>query len=102
MCFCKRKNQSTKGNNLANLSSKIDVLLTINSDEAVKKALIELQEIIKFSNPCQNKVVLDIEKKINNTLDDIKILLASNKSVDKIFNAIKDATVAMAERNNAC
>lgn len=78
--------------NIEDMVANIDVLLSLgrDSDELVD-ILKEIQDKVKYMNPTMNKDALDIDKKINNRLGDLKIEVNKAKTSEDFSKPIASA-----------
>ena len=97
MCFF-RKRKSEREKLLENkhfvedMASSVDVLVSLASANAeLVDILKQVQEKVKYFNPSMNKDVLDLDKKINNKLGDLKIDINKAKSSNDYTKAIEQA-----------
>lgn len=93
MCCFKRKVKLEK----VNIVGKLEVLIKINKNEEIAKMLEKLVEEARFIYPSQKLIILNIENKISNIIDDIRILLSSSKT-EKVMIKLHDISILLAER----
>ena len=97
MCFFrKRKTEREKmlnnKHNAEDMAMSVDILLALakESDE-LTKLLKDIQDKIKYFNPSMKDNVLAIDKKIANTLGDLKIEINKGKNKEDFAKAINIA-----------
>lgn len=77
-----------------------DSLIVLADDnKEIVTELKKLQEQIKYLIPSVTEEVLNMDKKIKNTLEDIRIILIKDNQSEKIAGALKDLKVLIADRN---
>lgn len=109
MWFFKKKNKTEQllnnKHHIEAMAASVDVLISLGQDnEELVAILKEIQDKIKYFNPTQKSDVLDIDKKIENKLGDLKIDLTKAKQKGEYANALSLASeikdVLVVERNS--
>ena len=109
MWFFKKKNKTEQllnnKHHIEAMAASVDVLISLGQDnEELVAILKEIQDKIKYFNPTQKSDVLDIDKKIENKLGDLKIDLTKAKQKGEYANALSTANeikdVLVVERNS--
>jgi len=80
---------------IRSLQADIETLAVAESNVEIKEALQHLAKSIKFSDPMSNELLADLEKKITEKVDELKI------STDKV-SIIKELELLIVERNKKC
>ena len=73
------------------------IVLADGNDRLCNK-LVELKDEIRFLNPSKNPKVKQIDEKIANKLDDIKIEISKDKEAETIFRLIEEVEGFIAQR----
>lgn len=73
------------------------IVLADGNDRLCNK-LVELKDEIRFLNPSKNPKVKQIDEKIANKLDDIKIEISKDKEAETIFRMIEEVEGFIAQR----
>lgn len=105
MCLFKRKTNAQKNLNDRELIEKnagtLQSLISIATEEMVEE-LKKLQEEVKYIIPLVDSRAYDLDKKIRNLIDDLKIELVKAKEGDKAQNKIsgiiRELKLKIAER----
>ena len=103
MCFRRKKNNAANKNFedrelIARNSKLIDALLVLTDEENLKADLKKLQEELKFLIPSPNDKVYEYDKKIGNSIDDIRILLKKGDNA-KASKMLRDVRELISMRN---
>lgn len=77
------------------LQTTVELLAASESDNAIKTALLQLAEKIRFSDPMSNKQLEDIENLISTKIEEIKTISDKMENISEI-NSLLD------ERNKKC
>ena len=77
----------------------VDALIVLSSDEELTEQLGDVKEKLKYLTPSENSKVYDMDKRITNAIQDMKILLTKD-AVPKAKTALKEILVLVAERNS--
>lgn len=105
MCIFKRKTNAQKNMNDRELIEKnagaIGTLISIASEDMVEELKL-LQEEVKYIIPLVDSKAYDIDKKIRNLIDDLKIEIVKakegEKAQTKISGIIRELKLKIAER----
>ncbi len=105
MCLFRRKTDAQKNMNDRELIEKnadaIGALKSIATEEMVE-VLKLLQEEVKYINPLVDSKAYDLDKKIRNLIDDLKIEIVKAKEGDKaqakMDGIIRELKLKIAER----
>ena len=109
MFFKKKKSEREKllenKHAVEDMATSIDVLLSIgNENEELCEILKDVQDKIKYFNPSMSDDVLALDKKIANTLGDLKIEINKAKTKEDYSKALemaKDIQISLiVERNS--
>ena len=73
------------------------IVLADGNDRLCNK-LVELKDEIRFLKPSKNPKVKQIDEKIANKLDDIKIEISKDKEAETIFRMIEEVEGFIAQR----
>lgn len=73
------------------------IVLADGNDRLCNK-LVELKDEIRFLNPSKNPKVKQIDEKIANKLDDVKIEISKDKEAETIFRMIEEVEGFIAQR----
>jgi len=101
MIFFRKRRRLKKANatgNIAEVCSRVAVLLEICDSDEIKLELNSLHDEIKFAYPSDKEEVIIVEKKIIVKLEDLKIMLSAGKRDKKVAEEIKEVKVLLAER----
>ena len=108
MWFFKRKNKTEQllnnKHHIEAMAASIDVLISLGQEnEELVATLKAIQDKIKYFNPSDKSDVLDLDKKIENKLGDLKIDITKAKQKGEYANALSLANeikdVLVVERN---
>lgn len=81
------------------MSSTCDLLIKYAEDTEHYDKMLPFGDEVKYFLPIDKLVIKDIDKKINNTLGDLKILLYTNRDPYRVEGKINDLKKLCAERN---
>ncbi len=91
--------QNDKDNeHVSKFAARVDVLITMASDEDVIKSLKDLKNKIEYLSVSPKKEVISLDKKIGDALDDLKILISKSKEKEDVLGAIKEIQVKIKHR----
>ena len=80
---------------IRDLQVNVEMLADSENDPNTKKALMQLAEKIRFSDPMSNEKLIDVENKISEKITNIKV--SSNK-----MEIINEVNLLLDERNKKC
>lgn len=106
MLFFKKKTNKVKNTNdreiIETNANAIDTLIVLTKNEEVKAELKKMQEQIKYIIALPDSKAIDHDKKIRNTISDIKIELVKDKddekTIAKVQSLMRDLNLLIAER----
>ena len=78
--------------------AKMDVLIASASSEESCEKLRAFRAKVEYLSVSPKEEVLKLDRKINDALDDLKIVLAKKESDDKIDDGIKNLEILLAQR----
>lgn len=93
MCFFRRKNETEKiiqnKNYAQDMANSIDVLLALAKDNNdLCTVLTNMQDRIKYFNPSIKSEVLDLDKKINKKLSELKTEISQARNNGEYATAL--------------
>lgn len=74
------------------------MIVLADGNDTLTNKLVELKDEIRFLNPSKNHKVKDIDEKIANKLDDIKIEISKDVNSEVIFRMIEEVEGFLAQR----
>lgn len=74
------------------------MIVLADGNDRLCNELVELKDEIRFLNPSKNPKVKQIDEKIANKLDDIKIEISKDKEAETIFRMIEEVEGFIAQR----
>jgi hypothetical protein len=102
MCFFKKKSPETlvktDKERLAELKTQVDIVTHMASDENICARLEKISDVLKYMSPSDNPKAKDVEKRIGDRLDDLKIVLSSKKEADKVEDLLNKVELLVIER----
>lgn len=107
MCLFKKKKNLAKKNSddraLIEANSRaISLLMILSEDKEFNKSLLKLQEELKYLTPSIEDKIYSFDKKIQNLIEDLKIVLTKNGMPEvKANNLLKEIRVMISDRNTA-
>lgn len=79
--------------------SKIEAMLVLaDGNNMLCNRLVEIKESVKFLNPSKDAKVMLIDEKISNKLDDLKIEISKDNTVETIWRIIEEVEGFVATR----
>lgn len=81
-------------------TAKVKTLFEMDCDESVKKELSKIIDMLEYAAPSSSKEIGKLDSKIADRIDDVKLLIASNKSTEKILDKVDELRIAVVDRNN--
>lgn len=105
MCFIKKKKEEVSlledRETILLLSQEIDVLIAMTKNQELIDKLVEVQDQIKYCSPYKNEKVYNIDLKIKQKVEDIKLLLIKNDETNDeiVLKEIDMINIMIKERN---
>lgn len=85
---------------MRNIQSKMNVLVAQCQNEEIKKAVSDLAEEVRYSDPVSSDAIKDIENELNNSVDELQRAIVDNdENALEICKRTKDILI---ERNRLC
>lgn len=85
---------------MRNIQSKMNVLTAQCQNEEIKKAVSDLAEEVRYSDPVSSDAIKDIENELNNSVDELQRAIVDNdENALEICKRTKDILL---ERNRLC
>jgi len=81
------------------MASTMDLVLKYAEDTEHYDKLVPFADEVRYLLPIQKENIMDIDKKINNTLGDLKLLLYTNRDPYRVQNKIEILDRLIDERN---
>lgn len=103
MLFKKKKTSAKVVDNkdyLFNNIAKAKVLTSMTEDSVLVERLTKALEALRYSSPSANEEVVKLDDKIEKSLDDLKIMLATSRPVEKTLAEIADLDIVIARRKS--
>lgn len=94
-------NETLKENVVAirTMDAEVDTLIMQVADPTLKRSLQKLQSTIRYSDPMSNSAVTDIEQRIMQNMNALRVYTAGNQNQDAI-QVCQDLEVLFVQRNN--
>lgn len=85
---------------MRNIQSKMNVLVAQCQNEEIKKAVSDLAEEVRYSDPVSSDAIKDIENELNNSVEELQRTIVDNdENALEICKRTKDILI---ERNRLC
>jgi hypothetical protein len=85
---------------MRNIQSKMNVLTAQCQNEEIKKAVSDLAEEVRYSDPVSSDAIKDIENELNNSVEELqRAIIDNDENALEICKRTKDILL---ERNRLC
>jgi hypothetical protein len=84
---------------LKKMGSTMDLVIKYAEDTEHYDQLVLLGDEVKYFLPIQKESIMDIDKKINNVLGDLKLRLYTNRDPDRVTNLMEQLDRLCDERS---
>ncbi len=94
----KEKNIIADKEEVSKILTSLDICIHSAKDDVSNKKLEDIKHKMTYIRLSRDENAISIDKKILNKLDDIRSLLISNKSEEKLTNAINELEILIIKR----